>query len=367
MIKKIAVFLPYANPHVIGWIEELKRINDEVLIVCRQPVSRYRKNYFDEFDNLNFVKYFFKSYSRFSFFKEIRKKNILITLGPFYIDFLISLLFLKRDSVVYIMSEPIKREPKYKLFFKKIVTQLIFVIHPKSNIHFLVLGGLKVKYNYSKMGFSLCDFYNFGYFPNLKPLENNKVFENRNIRFLFVGQLIERKGIQFLINSINYLHLNHSNDWSFDIIGDGNLKDNLLNSIDGLSNVTFHGLVTDQNKLNDFYCKANVFFLPSIFDGWGAVVNEALSKSCSLLLSNNVNSKNSLLIENENGFSFDPFDFYSLTLQLNKYFENPSLLKKHSSFSSNLFKEWNSKNAAISFHNKINNIENKNLTLLKKI
>jgi len=367
MDKNTAVFLPYANPHVIGWLEELHRINNEVLIVCKHPVSRYRNNYFDEFDNLNFVKYFFKSYSRFSFFTEIRKKNILITLGPFYIDFLISLLFLKRDSVVYIMSEPIKSESKYKSFFKKTVTQLMFIIHPKSNIHFLVMGGESIKSYYSKLGFSLSKFYHFGYFPKLEPIKKDKVLNKRNIRFLFVGQLIERKGIETLIKTVNYLKQNHSNCWSFDIIGDGVLKENLITSIAELSNVNYHGLISDQNKLKDFYVKADVFFLPSIFDGWGAVVNEALSKSCSLLLSKNVNSGNSLLIENENGFSFDPFDFHTLTLQLNKYFENPSLLKKHYFSSSNLFKEWNHKNAAFSFINLINGMKNTNLTLLKKL
>jgi glycosyltransferase involved in cell wall biosynthesis len=232
----------------------------------------------------------------------------------------------------------------------------------------LAIGGLSVKNHYSSVGFSSCEFYNFGYFPKIN-LNTNKHNSNcsQKINFLFVGQLIPRKGIDVLINLIHYLNKSYKNEFSFTIIGDGVLKNELLEKTKDIKNLNYLGLINDSNVIENFYIEADIFFLSSYFDGWGAVVNEALSKSCSLLLSEKVYASKSLLIAGKNGFTFNPYNFDSLKDKVDNYFKNKDILKKHSNFSLKLYNEWNEKNAAISFQNLINDKKNTNLTLLRKL
>lgn len=367
--KQIAVLLPYANPHVMGWINELNQLNNnDVLVGCVNSVKKYRKNYFAEADFFKNVIYFFKSDSKLNFYQKLKQQDVFISLGMFHLEFLKTLFFLKSDCDIYIMSEPYNKISKSKEYTQKLFSFLIFTKFKKEKLFFLAMGGIPVKKHYSSVGFSLCQFYNFGYFPKLTPNYNEKTqIENRKINFLFVGQLIPRKGIDVLINLLTYLNNSYENEYLFNIIGDGELNKELTENIKDITAVKFLGLISDVDVINSYYNEADVLFLPSYFDGWGAVVNEAIAQSCSLLLSEKVYSSQALLIENKNGYIFDPYDFNSLSCKVDNYFKNKNLLEEHSKFSFELYKEWNEKNAAISFQNLLNGEKNTNLTLLKNI
>tara|TARA_B110000090_G_scaffold29645_1_gene30996 strand:+ start:5167 stop:6282 length:1116 start_codon:yes stop_codon:yes gene_type:complete len=367
--KQIAVLLPYANPHAMGWINELTQLNNnDILVGCVNSVKKYRKNYFAEADFFKNVIYFFKSDFKLNFYKKLKQKDVFISLGMFHLEFFKALFFLKSDCDIYIMSEPYNKISKSKEFAQKLFGFLIFTKFKKEKLFFLAMGGMPVKKHYSSVGFSSCQFYNFGYFPKLIPNYNEKTpIENRKINFLFVGQLIPRKGIDVLINLLKYLNDKYNDEFLFSIIGDGILENELIENIKDITAVKFLGLISDVDFINSYYKEADVLFLPSYFDGWGAVVNEAMAQSCSLLLSEKVYSSQALLIENNNGYVFDPYNFNSLSCKVDNYFSNKNLLQEHSAFSFELYKEWNEKNAAFSFQKLLNGEKNTNLTLLKNI
>lgn len=366
---KIAVLLPYANPHVMGWVNELnKQYNSSILIGSVYSVKRFRNNYFSFADTYNNVVYFFKRNPYKDFYKLLGNKEVFISLGMFSFPFIKSLFFLKKNTKIIVLSEPYNTIPFLKKIFQRLFSFIIFLKFKKENFSFLAMGGKRVKQHYTKVGFSDCKFYNFGYFPELSFSKKETRNTYKKVNFLFVGQLIKRKGIDILIKFIDYLEENHKGKWSFTIIGDGVLKNDLTAKISHLADVEYKGLVNDKSKIDNLYKKADVFFLPSYFDGWGAVVNEAISKSCSLLISKNVYASEGLLLENKNGFSFNPYDFYSLTRKADLYFNSDNILMSHFEYSAKLYKEWNHVNAGISikkilFENKNNN----NLTLLKEI
>jgi glycosyltransferase involved in cell wall biosynthesis len=69
--------------------------------------------------------------------------------------------------------------------------------------------------------------------------------------------------------------------------------------------VLFYGFrQIDQNP--SFYALADCFVLPSLFEEWGLVVNEAMACGLPVLVSNTVGCAEDLVVEGQNGFTFDP-------------------------------------------------------------
>jgi len=69
--------------------------------------------------------------------------------------------------------------------------------------------------------------------------------------------------------------------------------------------------------------KSSVYVLPSNgYEGWGAVVNEAMSRGCTLLASDMVGSAKSIINHGENGLLFPSGDWQKLGQLLSKLYED---------------------------------------------
>jgi glycosyltransferase involved in cell wall biosynthesis len=93
---------------------------------------------------------------------------------------------------------------------------------------------------------------------------------------LFVGSLIQRKGLPFLVEAAKKV-VREQPDTKFLIVGEGPLKKQLTGSIESanlLGNFKFWGNVRD-DLLPSVYNCADVFVLPSIQEGQGIVLLEA--------------------------------------------------------------------------------------------
>jgi glycosyltransferase involved in cell wall biosynthesis len=102
--------------------------------------------------------------------------------------------------------------------------------------------------------------------------------------FLYVGQLIHRKGVDRLLRALAELT---GDGWTLDLVGEGSEKAALeeLGSSLGISEkLEWHGSLPSR-ELASFYQRADCLVLPSRWDGWGMTVNEALRFGCDVLVS----------------------------------------------------------------------------------
>lgn len=93
--------------------------------------------------------------------------------------------------------------------------------------------------------------------------------ETRNI-ILFVGRLVEKKGVKYLIEAYSKLPKKNQQESILWIIGEGDEREALESQAEksGIKNIKFWGQVQN-NKLPDFYAAASIFVAPSIIDSKG--------------------------------------------------------------------------------------------------
>lgn len=129
---------------------------------------------------------------------------------------------------------------------------------------------------------------------------NTKTQNTKSI--LFVGRFSEVKNIKLLINSfIEVLDSNEFKNTKLILIGNGPLKSKItehpnIQIYDFLSQIEIARIAKDVS----FFC------LPSIHEPWGVVVHEMAAMGLPLLLSKQCMSASQFLIEDFNGFTFDP-------------------------------------------------------------
>jgi glycosyltransferase involved in cell wall biosynthesis len=133
--------------------------------------------------------------------------------------------------------------------------------------------------------------------------ENNLI--NSNI-ILFVGRLVEAKGLDLLLNAFA---ASNNEDYKLIIVGEGKEKNILKNlSLElKISEKVFFPGYFDSSELYQWYSLANFFILPSRYEPFGAVVNEALILGCPVIASKFIGALE-FIKPGFNGLIFDPLN-----------------------------------------------------------
>jgi len=135
---------------------------------------------------------------------------------------------------------------------------------------------------------------------------------------LFVGQLIERKGVMDLLNAFSVFAGTHR-DWSLVLVGDGILKQRISTLIQTLKIPRVHLLEEyEQYNLPKVYACADYLILPSHEEVWGLVINEALASGLKVIASDVCGCVPDLVVPSLNNFVFKTGSVRSLITVLNR-------------------------------------------------
>jgi len=137
-------------------------------------------------------------------------------------------------------------------------------------------------------------------------VEKQRLKNKLNIKdkfvILFVGRLVEVKGIEYLIKAFSELEKKYNA--ALLIIGQGDRKSKLMREAEKLrlKNIQFLDFIP-YNELYKYYSIADVFVLPSITtrlikETWGFVINEAMNQGCPVVASDAVGAAMGGLVEN---------------------------------------------------------------------
>ncbi|KAM3103509.1 glycosyltransferase family 4 protein [Phormidesmis sp. 146-12] len=143
--------------------------------------------------------------------------------------------------------------------------------------------------------------------------------------FLFVGQLIRRKGLHLLLEACAVLRAWGYQDYTLVVVGDGCDRDELeiLSRNRELDNVRWEGWVA-YDELGSYFCNADVFILPTLEDTWGMVVLESMVFGKPILCSNCAGAAE-MVADGENGYVIDPNDPEALAERMSRFIKDPNL------------------------------------------
>lgn len=147
------------------------------------------------------------------------------------------------------------------------------------------------------------------------------------LRLLFVGNCTRRKGLHHLIDALARLD---DVPVKLDVVGDCAFEPSYYRKVrravseKGLEGVvSFHGRVSG-DLLEQFYCDAQVFVLPSSYEGFGIVCAEAMRAGLPVIASSSGPARE-LVRENENALLAPPGDARALAMTIRKLALDPQM------------------------------------------
>ena len=163
-----------------------------------------------------------------------------------------------------------------------------------------------------------------------------KKFKNKKI-FLYVGSLCKRKGIEELLKA--YSNVKNKEDTLLVLVGidrSKGLYEKMVKDL-GISNSVIFTGPKPIETIPEYMYFSDIFVLPTLFDGWGAVLNEAASLGKPLISTDQCGAAFHLIKHKYNGFRVKAGDTEELKEALNFYIDNPEQIKIHGENSKKLY------------------------------
>ncbi len=164
-------------------------------------------------------------------------------------------------------------------------------------------------------------------------IESRKVKSSENsIRnLLYVGRLVPRKNLETLIKAI-YILKKDISDIRLLICGKGDTKyelylESLVNRYGLKNNIEFLGFVSDK-KLTKIYSESDLFILPSLVEGFGMVLTEAMGYGLPIIATN-IGGVNEVVRNNEEGILVEPRNPKDMANTISKLIKDKNLYKKY--------------------------------------
>ena len=166
-------------------------------------------------------------------------------------------------------------------------------------------------------------------------------------KILYVGSLIERKGIDLLLLALS----NVKNNYILYIAGDGDERTNLeeLSLRLGISNkVVFLGHQT-REQLVTLYGKSDIFILPTREDCFALVILEAMCSKLPVVCSKYADGVYDLITDGENGYVVDPYDSKMFGKRIDKLLSDENTRKVMQLNSEKVINKFRFENVAIDY------------------
>ena len=151
--------------------------------------------------------------------------------------------------------------------------------------------------------------------PESKSLNSNG---NNELIFCSVGGGLLRKGFLYLLRAWDELQLSNAKLFLKTNKKELEKSKEINRILKNNNNIIFH---THYNDINDFYKQCDVFCIPSIDDGFGMVVPEAMANSLPCIVTENVGAS-SLIKDGKNGFILPIQDSEKIKIALMYFYNN---------------------------------------------
>jgi glycosyltransferase involved in cell wall biosynthesis len=159
-------------------------------------------------------------------------------------------------------------------------------------------------------------------------------------RFVFCGRMVRVKRPDLAVAA--FLRIaDRRPDWELVLIGDGPERARIEPSVPEAlrPRVRWLGFISDPARIGALYRASLVFVLPSDYEPWGVVVNEAAAAGCALVTSSVVGAAGELVRDHINGRTFPPGQLDALARTLLEV-SDPANIDRYRTGSRIVLAEW---------------------------
>jgi glycosyltransferase involved in cell wall biosynthesis len=201
----------------------------------------------------------------------------------------------------------------------------------------------------------------------LDPVDLTSMRDAPRPMFLYVGQLIKRKGIHKLLEACGILVRRGLGGFSLALVGDGSDMEEFKRQAASLGldrNVHWMG-GHRYEQLGSFYKACDVFVLPSLEDCRPMVVSEAMAFGKAILCSRYTDLKE-MVRHGENGFLMDAQRPEEIAGCMARFLEHPELIAKQGARSYEIIAPYNPVRAAESLAQTVLRALGRNSTAIER-
>lgn len=299
-------------------------------------------------DGVNILKEY--GYVNKGLYNLVKNNDIIIIGGyeqPTYILISILCRILKKPYVISYDGISTDRLEDKENSFKKIIKNMVV-----KNANY-ILGNGTVSKRYFNEVFNYPEKRIYNQYLTVDSKKINELYKNRekyrtqyrkkyNIDdnhkvLVYSGRLVEVKNLESVIKAIGELK---RSDITFLILGSGELEESLRELAQSLNiNMVITGFIVEQEELFKHYFAGDCFILPSTYEPWGLVINEAMCAGLPVIVSSICGCSLDLVKDKKNGYIVDSYDIYDISskIKLVLYYENIDIMGR---YSRKIIEEW---------------------------
>jgi glycosyltransferase involved in cell wall biosynthesis len=212
-----------------------------------------------------------------------------------------------------------------------------------SYFHYLPMG-YYAEYDMRRIVPRNLDMWLWGYFTELPASQFEITERSATLKILYAGRMLPWKQVATLIRGFALLVNKHGKTAELTLIGDGPTRgalQELTKQLGIYESVGFYSSVP-MSEVWQRMESSDVYVLPSNgYEGWGAVVNEAMSRGCALIASDMVGSAKRIINHGENGLLFPSGNWHKLGQILCTLYENePMRVRLAEAGQKTIWKSW---------------------------
>lgn len=259
---------------------------------------------------------------------------------------------IKHSKCVFRYSErPFKNKDSLLKYLPRYIQWHIAT--PPSKPVYLLCASAYASYDHSRYGMYKDKAYKWGYFPETKNYDIDRLLEDRSPNtILWCGRFLDWKHPDDVVEIARRLKA-EGYEFQMQIVGTGMMEGRLKQKVeeerlDGC--VTFLGSMKPE-QVRAYMERAGIYlFTSDRKEGWGVVLNEAMNSGCAVVASHAIGSVPYLIRDGENGSVYRSGDVDMLYEKVKRLLDDPEAQRRMGRDAYGTITEtWNAKVAAERF------------------
>lgn len=236
---------------------------------------------------------------------------------------------LRNGKIVFYASERWYRPPvgMLRLLFPKYIRLLYrFKNLSKYRRFYYLAMGYYAGMDFARVGLCRNRIFSFGYFTPNSNIDRNPSAHGQ-IKLIWAGNMLKLKRVIDILKAYRTLSVRY--DISLDLIGEGAERKRLEQFVEKykLENVRFYNFLPNE-EIKRRMSESDIFIFPSSgYEGWGAVVNEAMQARCAVVAARETGAARSMIVNGENGMTFQSGNVCALIQVVEKLLKDKKLLE----------------------------------------